>query len=254
MFTLFETPAWFAGYDLLLDAIAFFITLIISSYSFKLFRLNSERKFGYFSLAFALMSIAFLFKFITYAVVYSSASQVVAALTIESVTGIGGVNISLRNLLYRFGFFVQMAATLGSLLLLFLISQTSRDRLNKFYEVSQIGLFSYFVLLLSIVSTFRYTVFYLTSLVLLSLIVLNYYKNYLTKGTANSLRVLIAFVCLMIAQFFFVFVFWINSFYFIAEVFTLIGFAIIAFVYMQVNRQGKRRKLGATPQPLEVRA
>ena len=242
MFTLFEIPTWFAGFDLALDTIAFLITLVISSYSFKLFKLNENRKFGYFSLAFALMSLAFLFKLVTYGIVYSSASQVVAATTIEAVTGMGGVNLSLRNLLYRTGFFVQMAATLGSLLLLFLISQTSRDRLTKFYEVSQIGLFSYFVILLSIVSTFKYTVFYLTSFVLLSLIVLNYYKNYLTKKSANSLRVFVAFICLMIAQFFFIFVFAANWFYFVAEIFTLIGFAIIAAVYMQVSRIQGRSK------------
>ena len=58
MFTLFETPAWFAGFDLALDTIAFLVTLIISSYSFKLFRLSKESKFGYFSLAFSLKNFS----------------------------------------------------------------------------------------------------------------------------------------------------------------------------------------------------
>ncbi len=241
MFTLFETPAWFAGFDLALDAVAFLITLVISSYSFRLFRLSQNRKYGYFSLAFALMSLAFLFKLVTYAIVYSSASQVVAATTIATVAGLDGVNLSLRNLLYRFGFFVQMAATLGSLLLLFLISQTSRDRLKKFYEVSQIALFSYFVVLLSIVSTFKYFVFYLTSFVLLALIVLNYYQNYLRRKTRNAKLVMWAFICLFIAQFFFIFVFSADWFYFIAEIFTILGFAIIAYVYMHVGLRRKKQ-------------
>ena len=160
MFTLFETPAWFAGFDLALDAIAFLITILITSFSYRMYKLSDSRKYGYFSLAFALMSLAFLFKLGTYAVVYSSTSQVVAATTIQTVTGMDGVTLGVRNLFYAFGFFVQMAATLGSLLLLFLISQTSRDRLKKFYEVSQIALFTYFVILLSVVSTFKYVIWY----------------------------------------------------------------------------------------------
>ncbi|MAG60391.1 hypothetical protein CL619_01260 [archaeon] len=246
MFTLFETPTWFAGFDLVLDTIALIITLIISSYSYKLFKLSSNRKFGYFSLAFALMSLAFLFKLATYTVVYFSTSRALAGATVVAVTGLTGletVNVSLRDLIYRFGFFVQMASTLGALLLLYLVSQKSRDRLKKFYEVSQITLFTYFVILISIVATFKYTVFYLTSFVLLALIVLNYYQNYLHKKTTNSKRVLTAFICLFLAQLFFVFIFAANWFYFIAEILTLASFAIIAYVYMQVSRKQKPRSV-----------
>ena len=240
MFTLFETPVWFAGFDLALDTVAFLIALVISSYSFKLFRLSSNRKFGYFSLAFGLMSIGLLFKLATYAVIYSSTSQFVAATTIEVVTGMNGVDLSMRNLLYRFGFFVQMAATLGSLLLLYLVSQKSRDRLKQFYEISQISLFTYFVLFVSVVATFKFFVFYLTSMILLALIVLNYYQNYLQKRSTNSWRVLVAFSCLLCAQLFFVLIMASSWSYFVAEILTIISFGIIAKVYMEVNAIQKK--------------
>ena len=240
MFTLFETPVWFAGFDLVLDVIALLITLVISSYSYKLFKLSEDRKFAYFGLAFALMSVAFLFKLGTYTVIYFSITKTIVGNTVGTVTGLQDVTITLRNLLYRLGFFVQMAATLGSLLLLYLVSQKSRDRLNKFYEVSPITLFGYFVILISVISTFKYFVFYLTSFVLLALIVLNYYQNHLLKKTKNSKRVLIAFSCLFVAQFFFVFIFAVNWFYFVAEVLSLLGFSIIAYVYIQVSRKQKQ--------------
>lgn len=249
MFTLFETPTWFAGFDLALDTIALLITLIISSYSYKLFKLSKNHKFGYFGLAFSFMSLAFIVKIITYTVIYFSTPQAIAGQTVAVITGITGINsvdISLRNLLYRFGFFVQMASTLGALLLLYLVSQKSRDRLKRFYEVSQIALFTYFVILISIVSTFKYTVFYLTSLVLLALIVLNYYQHYLLKKTDNSKKVLFAFSCLLLAQIFFVFIFAANWFYFVAEILTLTSFSIIAYVYMQVTKNRKKRKLSSS--------
>ena len=240
MFTLFETPNWFAGFDLVLDTIALLVTILISSYGYKLFKISDDKKFAYFSLAFALMSIGFLFKLITYMVVYSSSTRHVAAVTIITVTGMSDVGISLRDLMYRTGFFIQMAATLGSLLLLYLLSQRSRDRLKKFHEVSQIGLSLYFVLLISIVSTFKYFIFYLTSIVLLALIVLHYYQNYLRKKSKSSKQVFIGFCFLLAAQPFFVFIFAANWFYFIAEVLTLVSFAMIAKVYIQVNAQQKR--------------
>lgn len=243
MFTLFETPAWFAGFDLALDTIAFLITLIISAYSYKLYKLCKNNKFGYFGFAFALMSLAFLVKIVTYTVVYFSTPQIVAGEIVSVVTGLQSVDITFRDLLYRLGFFIQMAANLGALLLLYLVSQKSRDRLKKFYELSQIALFTYFVFLISVVSTFKYTVFYLTSLVLLALIVLNYYQNYLISRSQNSKNVLTAFIFLLIAQVFFVFIFAANWFYFVAEIFTIISFAIIAYVYVKVTRR-RKKKLG----------
>ncbi len=248
MFTLFETPVWFAGFDLILDSIALIITLIISSYSYKLFKLSDDSKFAYFSLAFALMSTAFLFKLGTYTVIYFSITKEIIGESIVAVTNINSLDVSFRDLIYRLGFFLQMTSTLGGLLLLYLVSQKSRDRLKKFYEVSQIALFGYFVVLISIVSTFKYFIFYLTSFVLLALIVLNYYQNYLHKKTVNSRRVLNAFICLFVAQLFFVFIFVANWFYFVAEILTLIGFAIIASVYIQVNR--KEKKLQQRPKKI----
>ena len=239
MYRLFFTPEWFNGFDLVFETIGLIIALMIAFYSYKIFRFSKENKFVYFSLAFVLVALGLGFKMFTSSVLYFFPLRESVAIVLKPVMG-GG--LTLADLFYRAAFFMQMSVMLSAWLLIFFISQKSRERLKKYHEISQIALFIYLILLISIVANFRYFIFYLTSAVILGMTVLNYYKNYLTKKSANSLRVFVAFICLMIAQFFFIFVFAANWFYFVAEIFTLIGFAIIAAVYMQVSRIQGRSK------------
>ncbi len=211
MFSLFNTPAWFNGIDLIFALVTLVISLFIASYSWKVYKLTSENKFKYFSIAFGLVIIALCFKLITYGVLYFNPVREIADVTLKPITQ-GDTSIS--DLFYRAGYFLQMISTLGAWLLIFFVSQKSRARLNRFYEVSQILLFIYLVTLISIVGNFKYFIFYLTSLVILSLIVLNYYKNYLNNNrNENALLVMWAFLLITVAQVFFIFVFLWSSFY-----------------------------------------
>jgi len=232
MFNLFSTPAWFNGIDLIFDSIVLVIALLIAGYSWKIYKTTSENKFGYFSLAFGLISLSFIFKLITYGVLYSDFLQVAADNVVKPLTQ---GNSLYNDLLYRLGFFIQMSSMLGAWLLIFLISQKSRDRLRRFHELSQIGLFVYLILLLSLVSNFKFEIFYLTSLVILSITVLNYYKNYLNSNkNKNSLMVLQAFFLIFLSQVFFLFVFFWDNFYFIGESLLLLGFLMILYVYRRI--------------------
>ncbi|MDO8656133.1 MAG: hypothetical protein Q7K45_02760, partial [Nanoarchaeota archaeon] len=135
------------------------------------------------------------------------------------------------------GFFLQMVPVLGALLLIFFVSQKPRDRLHKYYELSQMALFVYLILLISVVSNFKYFVFYLTSAVLLGLITLNYYKNYLNSNqNPNAFRVMSAFLIMFFANIFFIFVFLVEDFYVIAEVLLLVGFLVLLYTYYKITR------------------
>ena len=232
MFSLFSTPDWFNGIDLVFDSIVLVIALLVAGYSWKVYKTTSENKFGYFSLAFGLISLSFVFKLITHGVLYSGSLQVVADNVVSSFTAENNI---FNDLLYRLGFFMQMSSMLGAWLLIFLISQKSRDRLKRFHELSQIGLFVYLILLLSLVSNFKYEIFYLTSMVILSITVLNYYKNYLNSDkNKNALIVLNSFFIIFLSQLFFLFMFLWDQFYFIGELLLLIGFLMILYVYRRI--------------------
>ena len=234
MFRLFFTPGWFNGFDLLFDSIGLVVALLIAAYSWRIYRLNNENRFLYFSLAFILVSISLSFKIFTSGVLYFFPVRETVAQVLRPAAGQG---LRYSALFYRAGFFFQMASMLGAWLLIFLISQKSRARLTQFYELSQIGLFVYLVLLISVISNFEYVVFYLTSLVLLSLIVLNYYKNYINSKNKNALRVMSAFFFILIGHLFLVFMSVNNSFYVAGEMLMLFGFLLLLYTYRTIVKR-----------------
>ncbi len=233
MFRLFYTPQWFNGWDVVFEAVIFIVALLIAAYSFRIYRFSKETRFAYFSLAFLLIAIGFLLKAATSGILYYTPIRDVAA---DVLRPLAGQRLEFSSLLYRAGFFFQMIPVLGGLLLVFFISQKSRARLTKFYEVSQIALFIYLVTLISIVSNFKYFVFYLTSAVLLGLIVLNYYKNYLNAGrNKNAYQVMWAFLLILLGNLLFVFVFIWQTLYAVAEVLLLLGFLLLLFTYSRIT-------------------
>ena len=237
MFRLFYTPEWFNGFDLLFDAIVLVIALLIAAYSWRVYKINGENKYGYFSLAFVLVGIAFLFKLITQGLVYYVPMRNVAQSILIPVVGKAESGVNFSNLFYRTGFFSYMVTMLGAWLLMFFVSQKKSGRLKSYYEVSQIALFVYLIFLISVVSNFKYSVFYLTSSVILGMTVLNYYKNYLnTKRNKNALMVMFSFILLLIANLSSIFVFLYQSLYAVAEVFLLAGFLLLLYTHYRVTR------------------
>src|SRR3989344_7813323 len=233
MFRLFNTPVWFHGWDILVEAVILLVVLLIAAYSWRIYKFNNENRFAYFSLAFIFLALGLLFEMLTSGIVYFTPVRDVAA---DVLRPVAGPRLVFSGLLYRGGFFLQMAPILGAWLLIFFISQKPRERLRKFYELSQIALFVYLILLISIVSNFKYLVFYLTSAVLLGLITLNYYKNYLNSQNQNAFRVMTAFLIMLLGNLFFIFVFLVEEFYVIGEVLLLAGFLVLLYTYYKITQ------------------
>jgi len=148
-----------------------------------------------------------------------------------------GTGLQFADLFYRSAFFLQMFLMLAAVLLIFFIAQKSRDRLNKLHEVSQMSLFVYLIFLISFVANFKYVVFYLTASVILGLIVVQYYKNYLNANkNKNTFNVMLGFLFVLIGNLFFVFVYLYNQLYVFGEVFMLIGFLILLRTYRKIKR------------------
>ncbi|MBI2668500.1 hypothetical protein HYX14_01530 [Candidatus Woesearchaeota archaeon] len=233
MLQLFSTPGWFNGWDLMFDGVALLIALLIAGYSWRIYKINQENRYAYFTLAFVFVAISLALKLLTSGILYYTPVRDVAAGVLRPSLGAG---FKWANIYYRASFFLQMAPMLGAWLLIFLISQKARERLRKFHEVTQIALFVYLVLLISVVSNFNYSVFYVTNGVLLGLITLNYYKNYLNNENKNTFRIMLSFLLITFANLFLVFVFASEWFYFFGEVFLLLGFLMLLQTYRRVVR------------------
>tara|TARA_Y100000310_G_scaffold327329_1_gene393510 strand:+ start:105 stop:827 length:723 start_codon:yes stop_codon:yes gene_type:complete len=237
MYQPFYIPTWFQGWDILFDGIGLIIALLIAGYSWRVYRISSENKYAYFSLAFVLVGMGFVFKMLTQGLVYYSTLRSSAQVILAPVVGMAQTGINYSDLFFRGGFLLYMVTMLGAWLLIFFISQKKEGRLKKYYELSQIGLFVYLVILISVVSNFKYFVFYLTSMVILGVVVLNYYKNYLNANRSNnSSLVLISFLLILISYFFFVFVFLWNQLYVLGEIFMLGGFLMLLYTYRKITK------------------
>ena len=232
MFRLFNTPVWFHGWDIMVEAVILLVVLLIAAYSWRIYKFNNENRFAYFSLAFIFLALGLLFEMLTSGIVYFTPVRDVAA---DVLRPVAGPRLVFSGLLYRGGFFLQMAPILGAWLLIFFISQKPRERLRKFYELSQIALFVYLILLISIVSNFKYFVFYLTSAVLLGLIVLNYYKNYLENNNQHTYRIMLAFLLILASNILLVFVFLVPSLYVLGEIVALAGFLLLLYTYNSIT-------------------
>lgn len=234
MFRLFFTPGWFNEFDLLFKGIGLLVALLIAAYSWKFYRIDKDNKFAYFSLAFVFVALSLGISIFTSGILNFFPLRETVAQVLSPVTGKG---LRYSDIFYRAAFFVEMASMLGAWLLIFLVSQKPRDRLKKYFELSQIGLFVYLVLLISWVANFRYVVFYLTSLVLLSLIVLNYYKNYLNRNrNRNAFSVMSAFFLIMAGNMSLVFVFLHAGLYVAGQLLVLSGFLLLLRTYHMVAR------------------
>ncbi|MFA6461747.1 MAG: hypothetical protein WCV90_05745 [Candidatus Woesearchaeota archaeon] len=235
MYQLFFTPSWFQGYDLVFEGISLIIALLIAGYSLKVYRMSKETKYGYFSFAFLFIALSLALKMFTYGVLYSSPLREATVTILGPAVGQG---LEFADLFYRAAFFLQMVVMLGAWLLIFFISQKSRQRLHNFYEVSQMALFVYLIFLISVVSNFKYSVFYLTSAVILGLTVLNYFKNYLsTNCNRNAFLVMVSFMFMLFSNIAFIFVFLWDSMYVVGEVLLLVGFLLLLYTYNRVTKK-----------------
>jgi hypothetical protein len=232
MANLFLTPNWFAGVDLIFEAVGFLVAMLIAGYSWKVYSISKESKFKYFSFAFLLISFSLLLKGITSSAVYFGTVRDVAEVVLGSTVG---HSRQYSTLYYNMGFFLEMVTMLGGWLLIFFVSQKGRERLKKFHELTQIGLFVYLVMLISWIANFRYVVFFLTGAVLLSLIVLNYYKSYLNNGNKNTKLVMVSFLLMFIAYVSFIFIIFNTIFYVVGQVFLLLGFIMLLFTYSSIK-------------------
>ena len=231
---LFNTPLWFNGLDLIFASVVFIIALLIAAYSWRVYNITREKRFSYFSLAFILISLSLLVQVITSSAVYFEDVRVAADTILRQAIG---ADREYSTLFYHAGFFLEMASLLGGLLLIYLISQKARERLKKFDELTQMALFVYLILLISFVASFKYVVFYLTGAVLLGLIVLNYYRAYLTTEKRNTYLVMSAFLMLFMSYISFILIVFLPEFYIIGQLFQLLGFMVLLYTYNKITRR-----------------
>ncbi|MBI4146689.1 hypothetical protein HY489_05125 [Candidatus Woesearchaeota archaeon] len=171
-------PHWFLGVDAALEALAGVIALLVAFASYKAWRLTGERKYGWFTVSISLLTVSFLSRALTDALL----REVFIKLP-ERIAG----------LVFYAGYVTHiMLAFLGYIILIAIT--------HKIHDRRIVALLFLTLVPSLLMSGSYYRTFYGLSLVFLAFITLAYYQNYKRVGNKASALVFEAFALLTAAQ------------------------------------------------------
>ncbi len=230
MVQLAYTPQWFYDKDIVIDLVGFLVVLLIAFFSFRYYRINRRNSsYLYLSVSFAFLALSFLAKILTNFTIYHNIIQ---------TAQIGGIvltytQVQSSNVLFVLGFFLYRLLTLLGIYLLYIIYQRRQP-------VAVVLLVMYLLLISTIFSRSAYYVFHITAFVLLGMVVFELFARY--RSTRNALTRWLAssFVVIALSQLLFIFMDVDDSFYVLAEVVQLIGYAALLVTFLRVLRLGKK--------------
>lgn len=210
MSTIFMTPAWFAGYDVVFEVFFFIISIIIGLFALKVYRGTNQKLAKYFGYGFLLISVAYLiqviFNLFSLTNINSQICNAIQAPSIASIDAIGT---------YVFMFF--MIAGIVTILFVSLKSNT---------EWTLWLLLATAIIAITLSRNPIY-VFYLLSSLFLAFITIHFIVYYYKNKDLKTLLVALAFLFL-----------WFGTFHFLIsvnhEVFYVIGYALEFIAYLLI--------------------
>jgi len=186
-------PEWFVGAESVFETISLIITLVISIYAYRAYKLSSNRRYRYLAVAFLSMSAGFFFKLVSNAVV---GFLVMFTEIAKSIPILKASHIYTGSLIL-FVFFI-----LGGYVVL---SSLASDVKNKRIII----LFLLIAMLCAVLvrEARSFTFFYFFSFVMLAVYIVPYmYDNYKKQKSANSYLVFLSFILLAVSNLTFIFI------------------------------------------------
>jgi hypothetical protein len=221
-----NSPQWFAGVDSVIELLSIIVAFMVCLYSYKVYRLTKQKNYFFFSGAFFLVGVSYIFKIISELVIYSRYVEqkiigpfIVSRTVLEQVTWVHTYSHTIFRLLLMFAFFILLVVAL------------------KVKKKQTLILLTYFMVLVTLVSSYAHFVFHLTHVIMLSMLVFHFYHNYLKRKTRQALFVTLAFLSILISHIVLVFMMYDPNIYAIGEVFQLIGFGILLYAFILVTRK-----------------
>ncbi|MBN1156026.1 hypothetical protein JXA85_00275 [Candidatus Woesearchaeota archaeon] len=226
MIELVYSPVWFFGKDIIIDVVSIIVLSLVGLFSIKYHRMNKKKSNLLFGISFLMLAASFLFKIMTNFTIYYP---------VVVTKNLGFFVVTFRamkatNVLLHSGFLIYRLLTLVGLYLL--LSTYTKQKMPS------IILISYFIIISTIFSQSAIFVFFLTSLVMLSLITMCYIRDF--KKSKRKLLA-ISFLTITISQAIFIFIALDKLFYVIAESIQLIGYVLMLVAFTLVLYHGKKK-------------
>jgi hypothetical protein len=190
MSTLVFSPAWFHGFDTLLEAFSGLVAVLIALAGHRAYKLTKDKKYFYFSAAFVFITLSFIARaFTTLYFVFSGLNNIPGAGIAQSLGHpvFGDFNI------FVIGRFVYVLLTLFAYMILLLLSMRPADRKT---DRRIIALLSVFVVLFTALSYANSLAFYLVALTFLIFITANFLNNHREKKSATTRLIFLAFAAM----------------------------------------------------------
>ncbi|MFH0978450.1 MAG: hypothetical protein V1837_04070 [Candidatus Woesearchaeota archaeon] len=210
---IYLIPAWFLGYDVALQFTFAIITMAVSIFAFKVYKLSDQKQSRLFGIAFLLFSIAyFVQSAMNYAVMTELNEGISRLIQLNNVAILNFVGIYTHILL-----FITALVTL--------VYMSFKTRGPKLWYL--VFLLSLFALLLSANKLYAY---YIISSILLIFVTSHYLMNFLGNKQGKTLMVFVAFTFLLFGSIHFIFSVNHAVFYFIAH-----GLEMIAYILILID-------------------
>ncbi len=210
MWNIYLIPNWFFGYDVIFELIFALITLAVSIYSFKVYKLSEQRQAKLFGISFLFISISyFIQSFLNFAIISKLNENICKAIQIVDVMRLNNIGIFTFII-----FFITGLITLTYMTL-------------KVKDMRIYALLFIITILSLIFSSNRIYLFYFLASVLLINICIHYIITYLHTKQPRILLVLAAFILLLISTIHFTIAVNHVLFYALGHFFELIAYILI---------------------------
>jgi len=225
MSNIFITPQWFYGYDVALELVFAVVTLLVSFFAWKIFKVTGERNIRLFSLAFLFIALSYIVQSILNFVIMEQLDDTISTF----------INLQSVYLLNLFGIYMHAILFLIGMLLLA-------------YVALKIHSFPTFILLFILIFTSLYFtpyktfMLYLLSTVLLGFIVYYYLTNYWNNRKPTTLLVLISMILLFVGYLHFIFATDNMLYYIIGHVLELLAYLLVFVTLWIILRLGKQKQ------------
>jgi len=226
MVTELYAPKWFYGVDCVFDIVSIIAGLLVAFYSYKVYKLTSQKKYKYFSLSFFLIALAFMMKVLMNTAIYSKVFNKVVVgfltITVQTSQRIGWIN-HFASIFYMFLMLLAFA-------ILLIMAFRIRDE-------KLIFLFVYFAFITALLSKLSYFIFHITLALFLSYLFIYYYKNFLRIRSKSSMTVAYSFFLIFLSQVVFIFMLFSKGVYVLGETLQLLGYLLLLLTFILVLKK-----------------
>lgn len=222
---VFVSPNWFFTYSIILEIIFAVVTLIVSYYAFKVYKLTDKKPARLFSTAFVFICLSYVIQaMLNIIILWKLADQVVSM-----------INLRDAALLNLFGLYAHALFFIIGLIILAYIQFKADDIKIAFLMTA--------LVVTSIMFTWnKLMLFYMLATIILIFISFNYFLNYIRHRTPSTLLVLIAMIFLLFGALHYFFAVDHELYYVIGHILEFLAYSMILINLLLMLKHGKKKR------------